>query len=190
VLEAALSRGRGVVVVSGHVGNWELLALRVARSGIARASAVAKETSDSRMTALLEEFRAANGLHSIWRGQDGAAKQILRSLRDGEILGLLIDQDTRVQSVFVPFFGRSAATPRAAADLALRTGAGVVCAFCQRTRDGRYRISMQELGFQPGGDREADVRELTAAMTRQIEEAIRRSPEQWVWMHRRWKTQP
>jgi KDO2-lipid IV(A) lauroyltransferase len=190
VLQAAASRGRGVVIVTAHVGNWELFGMSMGRCGITKANTVARETSDPRVTALLDQFRAASGVRSIWRGRNGAAKELLRSLRCGEMLGILIDQDTRVQSVFVPFFGRPAATPRAAADLALRTGAAVVCGFCQRAANGRYRIWMQELTFQPSDDREADVRLLTAAMTRQIEEAIRRAPEQWVWMHRRWKTQP
>ncbi len=188
VLETALARGRGVVFVSGHVGNWELLARRVARAGFPSQS-IAKETSDPRLTALVERFRARGGVRSIWRGQEGAARAMLRALKAGEILGLLIDQDTRVQSVFVPFFGELAATPRAAADLALRTGAAVVVGFCQREGDG-YRLWMEEVPAPPGEDREAAVLALTAALSARIEAAIRRAPEQWVWMHQRWKTRP
>ena len=84
----------------------------------------------------MERFRARGKVRSIWRGQDGAARHMLRALKGGEILGLLIDQDTKVQSFFVPFFGELAATPRAAADLAIRTGAAVVVGFCQREADG------------------------------------------------------
>lgn len=189
VLDAAVARKRGVVFVTGHVGNWELLARRMARAGYAL-HAIAKETTDPRLTALVERFRASGGVGSIWRGQTGAARQMLRTLRQGELLGLLIDQDTRVQSVFVPFFGHPASTPRAAADLALRTGAAVVMGFCQRGEDGRYRITMRELPLPDSGDREADTLALTAAMTSEIEQAIRARPAQWVWMHRRWKTQP
>jgi KDO2-lipid IV(A) lauroyltransferase len=137
----------------------------------------------------VERFRSSAGLKSIWRGQPGAAKQMLRALRQGEILGLLIDQDTRVQSVFVNFFGAPASTPRAAADLALRTGAAVVVGFCQRDAQGRYQMSMRELDL-PHADGEAAVVALTAALTARIEEAIRAAPAQWVWMHQRWKTQP
>jgi KDO2-lipid IV(A) lauroyltransferase len=189
VLDAALARKRGVVFVSGHVGNWELLARRVSLAGYP-AQTIAKETTDPRLTALVERFRASGKLKSLWRGQDGAAKAMLRALRAGEILGMLIDQDTKVQSVFVPFFGAPAATPRAAADLALRTGAAVVMGFCQRQTTGRYALSMKELAVPSSGDREADALALTAAMTADIESAVRRAPEQWVWMHRRWKTQP
>lgn len=188
VLDAALARGKGVVFISGHVGNWELLARRVARAGYPSQS-IAKETTDPRLTALVERFRALGGVRSIWRGQEGAARAMLRALKAGEILGLLIDQDTKVQSVFVPFFGELAATPRAAADLALRTGAAVVVGFCQREGDG-YRLWMEEVPWQASGDREADAVALTAALSLRIEAAIRRAPEQWVWMHQRWKTRP
>ncbi len=189
-LERAVALGRGVVLVTGHVGNWELLGQCVARSKIAPLSAVARETTDPRLTAFVNAFRAEGGLYSLWRGGDGAAKSILRSLRAGELLAMLIDQDTSVQSVFVPFFGKLAATPRAAADLVLRTGAPVLVTFCQRKKDGTYRVSIDEVSFEPTGEREADVVSLTARLTAHIEEAIRRAPAQWVWMHRRWKTQP
>ncbi len=188
VLDAALARGKGVVFVSGHVGNWELLARRVARAGYPSQS-IAKETTDPRLTVLVERFRARGGVRSIWRGQEGAARAMLRALKAGEILGLLIDQDTKVQSLFVPFFGELAATPRAAADLALRTGAAVVVGFCQREGDG-YRLWMEEVPWRAGEDREADALALTAALSQRIEAAIRRAPEQWVWMHQRWKTRP
>lgn len=188
-LDAALARRQGVVFVSGHLGNWELLARRVALAGYP-CQTIAKETTDPRLTALIERFRQGSGLRSIWRGNPGAARQMLRALKAGEILGLLIDQDTRVQSVFVPFFGHLASTPRVAADLALRAGAALVVGFCQRQEDGRYRVSMKEVEVQPTADREADAVALTAKLTQEIELAIRRSPAQWVWMHRRWKTQP
>ncbi len=184
VLDAALARGKGVMFISGHVGNWELLARRVALAGYP-CQTIAKETTDPRTTALIEKFRASSKLKSIWRGQPGAAKAMLRALRDGQILGMLIDQDTDVQSVWVPFFGRSAKTPRAAADLALRTGAAVVVGFCQREADGRYRVVMHEVPTEG-----LDAVSLTATLSAQIEAAVRAAPEQWVWMHRRWKSPP
>ncbi len=188
VLDAALARRRGVVFVSGHVGNWELLARRVALAGYP-CQTIAKETSDPRTTALVERFRASGHLKSIWRGRPNAVKEMLRALKRGEILGLLIDQDTDVQSVFVPFFGRPAKTPRAAADLALRTGAAVVAGFCRRVAPGRYTLSFEEVPLPPG-DREAAALALTATLTRRIEDAVRAAPEQWVWLHQRWRSRP
>jgi KDO2-lipid IV(A) lauroyltransferase len=191
VLDEALAEKRGVVFITGHVGNWELLARRVALAGYP-AQSIAKETSDPRMTALVERFRAAGKVGSIWRGQGGAAKHMLRALKAGEILGLLIDQDTNVQNVFVPFFGELAATPRAAADLALRTNAAVVVGFCKRLgTDARYRLTMKRV--TPGastGDKDQDAVALTTLMSNEIEAAIKSTPEQWVWMHKRWKTRP
>ena len=188
-LEAALARGRGVVFVTGHVGNWELLARRVALAGFPVHS-IAREASDAGTTSLIERFRLSGRVQSIWRGRDGAARQMLRALKAGEILGLVIDQDTRVQSVFVPFFGRPAATPRAPADLVLRTGAALMVGFCQRKSDGTYLLTMREVPVEPSGDRERDVLRLTETLSREIESAIRRAPEQWVWMHQRWRTRP
>ena len=187
-LDAALARKKGVLFVSGHVGHWEMLARTVALHGYP-CQTIAKETTDPRTTALIERFRASGNLKSIWRGQSGAARSMLKALKSGEILGMLIDQDTDVQSVFVPFFGKPAKTPRAAADLAIRTEAAVILGFCQRVGPLKYRIDMREVPL-PQGDDEAAVVKLTTDMSHGIEDAIRSAPEQWVWMHRRWKSQP
>lgn len=189
VVKEGLARGKGVIFVSGHLGSWELLARTVALHGHP-CTTIAKETTDARTTALIERFRESGKLHSIWRGRDGAAKKMLKVLKGGEILGLLIDQDTDVQSVWVPFFGHPAKTPRAAADLALRTQATVVFGACRRIAPQRYALNMQSVPLPTEGDDEAKSVALTAELTRLIEEAIRAAPEQWVWMHRRWKSQP
>lgn len=186
VFERAWSKKRGVVFVTGHVGNWELLARRAGLAGYP-VFTIAREASDSRTTAFLERFRSSGGVRSIWRGRPGAAKEMLRALKGGHFLGLLIDQDTSVQSVWVPFFGRLAKTPRAAADLALRTHAAVVIGFCHRVGRHRYRIAMREVPA-PATAEESDVVALTAQLTQGIEEAISMHPEQWVWMHERWKS--
>lgn len=186
--DECLGRKKGVVFVTGHVGNWELLARRAGLAGYP-VFTIAREASDERTTALIESFRSTGGVKPIWRGRASAAKEMLRALKRGSFLGLLIDQDTRVQSVWVPFFGHLAKTPRAAADLALRTGAAVMTGFCHRVGKHRYRIVMREVQV-PEGDGDALVTALTAKLTRGIEDAIREHPEQWVWMHERWKSPP
>jgi len=186
-LEEAHARGKGVVCVSAHLGNWELHARAVASLGLP-VSAVGKENVDPRLTRLVDRFRAGGGMRNVWRGQPGAAVALLRALRRGELLAILIDQDTRVQNVFVPFFGRPAATPRAAADLVLRTGAAGLVTLVHRGEDGRYHATSEEVEVPHTGDPERDAVELTSRFTERIEAAIRAYPEQWVWMHQRWKT--
>jgi KDO2-lipid IV(A) lauroyltransferase len=187
VVRGALGRGRGMVAVTGHVGHWELLGWAMVRHGIPL-HVIAKENVDPRLTALVDRFRSRGGVRTIWRASPGSAMAMLRALRRGAMLGLLIDQDTRVQSLFVPFFGAPAATPRAAADLVLRTGAAALVTFAPRGADGRYHLTAAEVEVPAIGDAEADAVELTRRFSAAIEEAIRRAPAQWVWMHQRWKT--
>ncbi len=134
-MERAAASGKGGVCVAAHLGNWELHAWGVARHGLPL-HAVGKENVDPRLTRLIDRFRAHGGVRNVWRGQPGAAVALLRALRKGELLGILIDQDTNVQNVFVPFFGRPAATPRAAADLVLRTGAAALVCLIHKREDG------------------------------------------------------
>jgi len=180
-------RGNGVVAVTGHIGNWELLFRRIVHSGRS-AYAVGVEMSHHALTAMIEKARGPG--RTIWRGAPGSSKKLLRAFREDAYLAMLIDQDTKVQGVFVPFFGRLAHTPRAAADLAIRTGAGVLTIFIHRKPEGGHRISVQEIEWSPTEDGEEDARRLTAAMTASIEAEIRRHPDEWVWMHERWKTRP
>ena len=188
-MQQAHARGKGAILVTAHLGNWELHAWSVVRHGLPL-HAVGKENVDPRLNRLVDRFRSRGGLRNVWRGQPGAAVAMLRALRRGELLAMLIDQDTNVQNVFVPFFGRPAATPRAAADLVLRTGATALVCLNHRGEDGVYRASTEEVEVPRTGDAERDALELTARFTARIEAAIRAHPEQWVWMHQRWKTKP
>jgi Kdo2-lipid IVA lauroyltransferase/acyltransferase len=187
MLLSVLGRGKGVVAITGHVGHWELLGWTLVRTGIPL-HVIAQPSVDGRLTKLAVDFRAKGNVHTLLRGVPGAAVGMLRALRQGDMLGLLIDQDTRVQSVCVPFFGTRASTPRAPADLTLRSGASTLVVFLQRGPEGRYQLSGQEVDVPRTSDTEADVLELTRRYSAAIEATIRRAPEQWVWMHQRWKT--
>ena len=189
VLSAAHAEGRGVVAFSCHLGNWELLARRVASAGLPLAT-VAREARDPRLTALLERSRSLSGIASLWRGDPGAVRAMIRHIRKGDIVAALIDQDTVVAGYFLPFFGREAFTPRAPADLALRTGAAVVFARTHRVAPAVHRITVSRAPLLPSGNAESDSLALSAWATREIEEEVRRRPEQWVWMHARWHTRP
>jgi KDO2-lipid IV(A) lauroyltransferase len=193
LLDELMARGKGLIYVPGHLGNWELHARRVASSGLDNAT-VGKASKDPRLTRLIEEFRASGGVKTLWRESPDSGRVIIKTLRSGKALGILIDQDTSVQNVFVPFFGKLAATPRAAADLAIRFGAAVVVATIHRKGEGPdagHLLEFTEVAYDPRPpDLEAEVVRLTAACSKVLEDAIRRHPSEWVWMHERWKTRP
>ena len=188
LLAAAHAEGNGVLFASCHLGNWELLARRVLLEGYP-CGTVAREAQDPRLTALLEKAHAEVGLTTLWRGRPGLAKELLKLLRTSAFVGMLIDQDTAVQGVFVPFFGRPAHTARAVGDLAVRLGAPVVFG-CIHREGTRHRVVLRRIPVPATGDREADALAVTAAATAAIEAEVRARPDEWVWMHRRWKTRP
>jgi KDO2-lipid IV(A) lauroyltransferase len=189
LLRTTHAQGKGVVVVTGHIGAWELFARRIAALGIP-CGTVAKEAHDPRITRFLEESRRRSGVRVFWRGAPLSARELLRFLRDQRgILGLLIDQDTRVAGHFVPFFGRPAFTPRAAGDLAAHLGAPLMVGCAHRLARGVHRIALRTIEVERTGDRDADSFALTAAATQALESEIRKNPAEWVWMHPRWRTQ-
>lgn len=181
--QAAADRGRGVVLFSGHCGNWEWMVAAIGMAGF-RMNVIARHLYDERFNAFIVASRNRFGVASIGRGTSSSAKEILQTLRSGAVLGVLIDQNIRAESVEIPFFGVPALTPVGAARLAIRSGAMVLAGFIERGEDG-----IHYLRFQPAFEtsREDDPVALTATMTAAIEEQIRRVPEQWVWMHERWK---
>jgi KDO2-lipid IV(A) lauroyltransferase len=193
LLRQVMARGRGVIFVTGHLGNWELLARRIARAGVPNA-VIAKASWDAKLDERVARFRSEGGVTTLWRESPDTGRAIIRTLRSGKALGLLIDQDTRVQGLFVPFFGRPAFTPRAAADLAIRFGAPVVVGSIHRKGPGPgdgHRVELVEIPIPAHPpDREAQAVRLTAACTAALEAAIRRHPAEWVWMHERWHTRP
>ncbi len=189
-LEGALAAGRGAVLVTGHCGNWEMLNARLGVGGIPMTIAV-REVYDPRINRLATALRARFGTEVVFRGKE--AGQLLNAgLARNRVLGLLIDQDIRsVPGVFVPFFGRPAWTPSGAALLALRKGVPVVPAFVHRRADGSHHATVHPPLDEPAGTNLRErVQALTAAATATIEDQIRAHPEQWVWMHRRWRTRP
>ncbi len=188
-LERALGQGRGVVYVSGHIGNWELLGAALGQRY--PLSAIAVPIQPESVNDLLLELRAGLGIRTILRGRPGASRELIRVFRENRVLGVLIDQDTDVDSAFVDFMGRPAWTPTAAASMAVKFGASVVFGYIHREQDNRYVIRTEgPLELARTGNDAQDIVANTALFTKQIEGAILRSPEQWVWMHRRWRRQP
>lgn len=177
--------GRGIVGFTGHCGNWEWMAYCLAKAGIPM-SVLQRERNEPELNRFITKIRATAGMRTIDRGSTGAAREMIFALRRGGMLGFLIDQSIRVESVKVPFFGRLAPTPIGPAKLAIRTGAPVVSVFIER-RGGKQHIRFNEVIETRDND---DPVALTALITHDIEDQIRRAPEQWVWMHDRWRDRP
>jgi KDO2-lipid IV(A) lauroyltransferase len=181
---------RGAIVITGHIGNWELLGAYFARKGIPIA-AIARRINDSRLNQLLVDFRASNGVHTILRESPMSSREIIKILKQRGILALLIDQDIKAPSVSVPFFGRMARTPAAAAVLAVRRDLPVVPCFAQRRPEGGHRFTIMPPIYPPqSGDRRRDVLELTRRFSEALEQRIRQNPAEWVWWHKRWRRAP
>lgn len=182
-VEAASKQAKVVLLATAHCGNWELMGPAFRSKGKVLTGLV-RSLEEDWMQAAASRFRQRLGSDTIARGEADSAARLLSLRRRGGFLVALIDQDIRAQSVYVPFFGRLAHTPVGPAQLALRWSMPVVPAFCRRLEDGSHRIE-----FHAPLPSYEDPKELTAAITREIEEQIRRQPDQWVWMHRRWRRQ-
>lgn len=186
--EAAFARGKGVLLITAHYGNWEMMGPRLSRAGY-QVNAVSRTADDPGMERMIEAIRTRCGLRQIPRRQ--AARQGLAALRRNEILAILLDQNTAEGGVFVPFYGYPASTATGPAVFALKTGAAIVPTFCLREADGTHTMkAWPPIYPQSTGDRNADIVRLTAEVTRIIELQIRERPELWCWLHNRWKLQP
>jgi KDO2-lipid IV(A) lauroyltransferase len=187
-LQAAYAEGRGVLFFTGHFGHWELTALMQGFLGKPLA-VVARPLDNPRLEVMLARLRGGSGNRIIHKRN--AVREMLRTLQNGGGVAIVIDQDARDAGLFVPFFGRPASTTPTLATLALRTRVPVVPAFSVPEPGGRYRIVYERPVTPPDtGDRQRDVLELTARCTAVVERWVRRRPEVWLWMHRRWKTTP
>ncbi len=188
-LRAAMKQGKGVVYVTGHIGNWELMGHAVAT--FFPLSVVAAPIEPDEVNDMIVNLRANMGVRTILRGRPGASRELIRVFKENRILGILIDQDTDVESAFVEFMGKPAWTPTAAASMAMKFGAPVIFGFTQREKDDRHTVIIEgPLDLVQTGDHENDIIANTAMLTNKIEDCIRKNPEQWVWMHRRWRRQP
>lgn len=177
-IDAALAKGRGLLWVTAHYGNWELLAAGLAAHGY-DVRPIATQSYDSRFTDLIDGWRRRHNVRTLWRGRDDLSREVGRALTEGAVLGLLIDQDTKARGVFVPFFGRVAWTPRGAADLARQSGSPVLIGFITRRPEGGHVIRVERPQLQVSEDAEQDVIENTSIFTKAIESAVRELPEEW-----------
>lgn len=185
-LQGPVDRGQGVVAVTAHMGHWELLAAYTAAR--VPVQVVARQAYDARLDDALNRRRRRLGVGVF--GRNTAVRPILKWLKDGKCLGVLCDQDTGVDSLYVDYFGQAAKTPSGAAFLAQATGAALVTAYCFRRDDGRYRLEFQPAipvpPRQGGGPME--LWEVVQEYSRRTEDAVRRQPGLWAWNHSRWRS--
>jgi KDO2-lipid IV(A) lauroyltransferase len=184
----ANSKGKGVIFLTCHLGAFDLQVTNMAMRGL-NPNIIGAPLKDPRLNDLLWNYRNAHGAVAIERGRE--TFRMIKILKSGGSVALLIDQDTKVKTAFVNFFGMPAATPVGATVLALKTGAAVVPTYVHLAADGlQHMYILPEVPMRVSGNEEEDIVYNTQVLTNFIEETIRKYPDQWVWMHERWKTKP
>jgi Kdo2-lipid IVA lauroyltransferase/acyltransferase len=187
---SAREKGSGVLIVTAHMGAWELSSFWHSLMGYPM-TMVIRRLDNPRVDRLVNGIRCLHGNKVVHK--DDFARGLLAAMHRGETVGILMDTNmTPPQGVFVPFFGVPACTASGLARVAARTGAAVLPGFMVREpNEGKYVLRFgEEIPMAQSGDDESDVVENTARFTAAIEQAIRRYPDQWLWVHRRWKTRP
>ncbi len=187
-IDQALAAGNGLILVAGHLGNWEFGGYYLAARGIP-VDAVVRGMANPIFEHYVHQMRSQMGI-AVVHDRD-AVRRTPRSLRANRVVGFLADHDALgLASTFVPFFGRPAKTPRGPAVFALRSGAPMVFVVSVRQPSGRYALLIEPVEFTATGDREADVDAIVLRFTQMLEARIREYPEQYFWQHRRWRRQP
>ncbi len=188
--ERAFARGKGVLFLTGHLGGWELSAFAHSLQGHPM-WVVMRSLDNPRVDRLIQSYRTMHGNRTV--DKDDFVRGLLAAMRAGEVVGILMDTNmTPPQGAFVDFFGIPAYTASRLARIALRTDAAVVPTFTL----WNSQLRKYTLRFDPAvdlvrtGDDQADVVANTAKFTKIIEDYVRRYPDQWLWVHRRWKTRP
>lgn len=189
IMEKALAEKHGVVVLTGHVGNWEWLSASFTMNDMP-VTAIAKPQPNMDYTNALNDLRAKINVEIFSRGTSellSAAK----ALKKGKILGFLADQDAGPGGAFIEFLGRTASTPMGAAVFAKKFNSPVVPAFIIRQPDGHHKVEIGEImRYEDTGDSDKDLFDLTYKMTKFLEQKIMDNPTQWLWFQKRWNTPP
>jgi len=187
-IEKVSSRGKGMILLASHFGNWELITSYLSLRGV-DGSVIGRRLYFHKYDELINSVRKRFGTGVIYR--DESPKKILKVLKSGRALGILADQDVdTVDGVFVDFFGKAAYTPTAPVKLAMASGADIVPVFMIRKSDNTFRfVAESPISAVQTGDRDEDVKRYTREWSAVLEKYVREYPEQWVWIHRRWRTQ-
>ena len=189
VVKQALERGKGVLILIAHFGNYDLMGLFASRLLGYPVTIITKTLKNQRLNELWWELRQKAGLKTL--PSHNAYRACVRALRRNELVGFMLDQNRPSgQGVFVDFFGKPASTTPGLAMMSAQTGAPVVPVFMRRRPDGRHVLEALPVIEPPPDRKEETLRACTAAYTKIIEDEIRRDPAQWMWLHKRWKSRP
>ena len=185
----ARKKGRGVLFLTAHFGNWELSSFAHGLYGHPL-NFIVREMDNSLLDALVNGYRCLSGGRAIYKHE--SARETMRALHRGQAVGILMDQNMLPgEGVFVDFFGRPACTTTGPARIARKTGAAIVLGLVIWDADlSKYRLRFDPVEWMKRQDPEEEIIANTANFTRLIEEYVRRYPDQWLWVHRRWKTRP
>lgn len=189
LIEEAYAEGKGIILLSAHYGNWELLAYALPLYTSVPVSVIVQPQRNESADNLLNSYRSRTGNKLIARHK--AAREIVKILFDGNAVALLADQSaTADKDIFVPFFNRPAATYEAPAALSLKFNVPIIMGFAERGGDGKYVVELQRIAHEDLAYDRAGIEELTRRHVAALETAVRKRPELWVWQHRRWKHSP
>ncbi len=181
--------GRGALLVSGHFGNWEMMGARIAAEG-QKVSFIVKEQTNARVDKIQNDIREKAGIGTI-RSGGASIKEMVRALRRQELIGLVGDQDAGPEGYFTEFLGRQASVFRGTAYFAWKLKVPILTGFIFRQPDGNHVVELNPtFAADPEWDEETAVARLTEIHVARLEKAIRKAPEQYFWLHRRWKTRP
>lgn len=184
----AYDEGRGVITITAHTGCFEMLLHYFPAIGF-RCFAIGRKLHDKRLDEILRKARSGDDI--VYMDRSEPPRNILRNLREGRLFGVLIDQDTSVEGVYAPFLGRQAHTPSGPVKMAMKMGVPLFVITTARVKGDKHQVYVRgPLALRSGGDFEADLIHNVAMVNEHISATIEKHPEQWVWMHERWRRQP
>lgn len=177
-------KDRPSILITGHIGNWELMAQALGKNQIPL-FALAKKSYLNIFTEFLINIRKKANIETILRAEKESPKLLLKAIKENKVLGFLIDQETKVESVFIEFFGRQALTPIGPVELALKKNLPLIFGYLIRKRYFKYYLKIEKIDKSS-----LNKVEILTLLNKKIENVIRKHPTQWVWVHNRWKSQP
>lgn len=189
IIQRLKSKSKGIILLSGHYGNWEYVAYGAGLYFGIPILIVVKPQRNTIVDKYLKKIRTRNGNRVI--SMFNAAKEIIKTIQSNGAVAMLVDQSASpTKDIFVNFFGRSAVTYEAPASLALKFKIPIVYGFGVRQKDGTYLVELNELKYDDLNVDKDSIRELTQRHVKILENAIREHPDHWVWLHKRWKYDP